>query len=99
MPKSPNILSFRPNDWEERAVRAAEEATGFKRSELLRRCVAKALGTVVEDILLSHSTAVQRFTSVLNEQTNQTSTAPMSEKSVTYKITKRAHDPPKRKTG
>ena len=74
MPKSLNILSFRPNEWEERAVKAAEEATGFQRSELLRRCVSKSLGAVVREILSRHTAAVERFEEVIKESSTPAAT-------------------------
>lgn len=62
-----NVLSFRPTTWEDRAVAAAENATGFKPSELLRRCVATALQTVVREALSEHSAAVAAFEDVIKE--------------------------------
>lgn len=67
MGKSKKTLSFRPNDWEERAVAAAEHATGRKRSELLRRCVSTALQQVVHDLLKEHDSKVAEFTTIIEQ--------------------------------
>jgi len=67
MSKSNTTLSFRPNAWEERAIAAAEQATGRNRSELLRRCVTYALPHIVKNLLKEHETSVQTFEQVLKE--------------------------------
>lgn len=67
--KSKNTFGFRPSEWEERALVAAEEVTGKNRSDIIRRCVKQALGDVVQELLRDHESAIKSFNLVLKEET------------------------------
>lgn len=66
--KSKQTIGFRPNDWEERAITAAEQATGLTRSELIRRCVETGLASVVAAYFQQHEASVVAFQAIIKER-------------------------------
>jgi hypothetical protein len=76
-------IGFRPEEDDASAILLAERATGFKRSELVRRCVRRSLEDVVRGILSTHEQAVREFELALQESPSYAGPAP-STKPVNY---------------
>ena len=72
-------IGFRPDDdAQEKLIRDAQQATGIKMSELLRRAVLHGLPAVVAEVREQQSAAFDQFETSLKESANDTITRPKS---------------------